>query len=781
MFKKILNHFWRQKSKYLQFGTIVLVLVLILYPESSWAASTGQLNFEDTMGKFVSALLKYLSFFLFLVLSFCGMLMDNNFIVGSGMDEVLHQIWLVVRNLINVGFVIVLLGAAFMMVIKPGGEGGIDMKNQLPRFVLAMILVNFSWFGCRVVLDASSVLTSTVFAIPQSIAPQYSQCSVSLPDGNGGFKKIDNCVTLKGFEVNAKQSLKINNNGQTISTDDKTDADGNKVYDVNWGSIFTLQLKELPNSKFFNQNNAVMVMALNLASIQNLPLVAQQINNSSALTINIIFSLVISLIVAIPLIVLFVVLIGRMVILWLTIAFMPIAFLAWVVQGSFTGALFEGMPDVVQEFLNAAFLPVYMAVPLSIGFLMINAGEKIMPYAQVEGHDVSIVFKPNLAGMDDVRLILWHIATAAIIWMSVSIASSKGPEFMKGAVDAISDTSKRWGSWLAKAPIKYAPLIPVKTGDDKSTPTQYSLSSLFQFPDLLMSKIDSGETTKAGKLAALITGDKTMEVTLPRNVRSYIDSRFQGNTDDDVKFRDRAKEFSNTWLKNPNAKPEDLQRQFKQFVTSDATLKNANLESKPEQVKNLLNHFVTKGILEKDDVQRLEDNGSIKAMAWKDFSSGDKNKQTETASNAGEPSLSATVVNNLNRKFPAIRGQLSDDDLKKISKTKYAQVKVLNDELAKDSPDEAEVKKHLEGMGIVLTTNPPTLQPLDVENVITRIKDIKDAAGVSIVTFDTGQEAKLKNPTNKNIAEAIDRILKDSSKNDAVKKTAIEDELKNLA
>ena len=94
---------------------------------------------------------------------------DNNAI-----EVRLRSIWVQIRNLVNIAFVLILLFIAAANVMDlGGGEGGnFAIKTILPKFVIALILVNFSFLFCKVILDASSVLTA---AILYALMVEYKQ------------------------------------------------------------------------------------------------------------------------------------------------------------------------------------------------------------------------------------------------------------------------------------------------------------------------------------------------------------------------------------------------------------------------------------------------------------------------------------------------------------------------------------------------------------------------------------------------------------------------------
>ena len=94
--------------------------------------------------------------------------MDTDMILGPGMEERLKGIWIPVRDLVNIGFVLVLLVVAFYNVLGiGGGEGDLALKTALPKIVLGLVLVNFTFIGGKVILDFVNVATTAAFALPE--------------------------------------------------------------------------------------------------------------------------------------------------------------------------------------------------------------------------------------------------------------------------------------------------------------------------------------------------------------------------------------------------------------------------------------------------------------------------------------------------------------------------------------------------------------------------------------------------------------------------------------
>ena len=58
------------------------------------------------------------------------------------------------------------------IAIKSIFDGNNALKTVMPKFVLALIFVNFSWFAVKVVVDMGTVLTAVVYKIPNEFMHQ---------------------------------------------------------------------------------------------------------------------------------------------------------------------------------------------------------------------------------------------------------------------------------------------------------------------------------------------------------------------------------------------------------------------------------------------------------------------------------------------------------------------------------------------------------------------------------------------------------------------------------
>lgn len=149
----------------------------------------------------------------------------------------------------------------------------------------------------------------------------------------------------------------------------------------------------------------------------------QAVMVSLQIAMSIMLAFVIQVAMILPLLGLAVGLFIRIVILWITTAFMPFSFLGYVINGKLGTTIFEFETDIWKEFLIAAFLPVTVAIPIVIGFIMLSA---VATVPAPPGLDGSLTIGvPLLAGVKTWWQLLWMMAAIGIIWTGAFTALSK--------------------------------------------------------------------------------------------------------------------------------------------------------------------------------------------------------------------------------------------------------------------------------------------------------------------------------------------------------------------
>lgn len=420
-------------------------------------------------------LVKIMGMLLMFMLYWMSDLMDNTFILDGAMGDKLQIIWIFVRNIINILFAIVLVVVAFINVAGYGaGEGNYALKKFLPKMALALIAVNFTFLGARIVLDVNNVLTTAVFALPQSV-PDLGQFTASSAKPLKLYAKYR--CSLNITDVNKwKQELATpgQNGSPSPETTSMSGMGDTGLYQLGIpiGSFFDICVADIQGSKNvagadedgliemgdmsqIRTNNFVWLMATRYQGIQNIGKVPLQAKDWEALLLNAGFGFAFAIIYAVAYLAMFIILLVRVVILWICIALSPLIAVE-ILFPELMGGMKIGESDLKTTFLNHAFVPLKMAIPMSIGFVMISQ----MSLVGLGDFTKSIVLTGGEFTRDgSLHRILYGVASAGLIWIGVFSASSG--VYGKGLVDKIKGGAESIGKFVGKAPFQLIPIVPV--------------------------------------------------------------------------------------------------------------------------------------------------------------------------------------------------------------------------------------------------------------------------------------------------------------------------------
>ncbi|MEK7523877.1 MAG: hypothetical protein AAB588_02485 [Patescibacteria group bacterium] len=366
------------------------------------------------------------------VILMIGSLLDNDLIFGGAMGERLLAIWVQVRNLVNVMFVLVLLAIAVYNVLGLGEEGGglpLALKTAIPKFVLALIAVNFSFVAARVVLDFTNVITGAVFALPSTVLVENGK-EVKIAD------KVDEIICgTPSQEVPMRATWckdgKINERAQAFFSR-------------------------------LDRSNITIAYAIRFGRAPQLKFIRDGLKGLGQLGFNIIFNAVLYVVYAVSFIVLFLVLLLRIVMLWVGVVLSPIIALGIVLPqlGKLAG---EG-GGLQEKFIANAIAPIKIGLVLSIGYIMLDGFEadKSIHGSQLSSNALDAI-DPNSLPTDitDLQQLMIAIAVVVIVWMGV-FEGTKGTA-AEGITGWIKGHMEGFGKWAAKLPT-YAQVLPVGPG-----------------------------------------------------------------------------------------------------------------------------------------------------------------------------------------------------------------------------------------------------------------------------------------------------------------------------
>jgi hypothetical protein len=441
--------------------------------------------------------LPMINFFAFQTGNFLG----NDYIYEGDMGGMLKKIWIVSRNVVNIIFVLILLGLALKEIFWLKEEGS-DLKKNLVKFTLLLIAVNFSWLATKVVLDASNVATNVVFSIPMGVSGTgideliTQQCDVTqCEDGakdcrqkttglcapsaiyapadadpkNWQYMKASECEAndIEGKYYGKPDSAFIDGGkdiNPAIATKEGEPENPNKTYQTKttycWDTVDLFKYKK---------NTATIYLTYGMARIQNL-INSTGTESITQLTVAIILSLLIQVVFTVALMALFIALIIRMAVLWVFVAFSPLLVIFLFFNKGMEGGIGSGEGNFsIKGFMKWALVPVKVGAVFSVSFLMVTAGQAIglkdvdffdkVGSGGVEVTAKLLKVKSLFMGMDTIQEFIWLLVTIIILWVGVFAVLGEMPG-VKIISDYINQQGTRAGKWLATTPY-WAPIVPI--------------------------------------------------------------------------------------------------------------------------------------------------------------------------------------------------------------------------------------------------------------------------------------------------------------------------------
>ena len=472
---------------------------------ASPAEATNKPSFEvkDFLNKIVAALtvgFKVIQQLIWPVLLLMGPLLDNSLIYGPGIEDRLFDIWVQFRNLTNLIIAILLIGVTLYNLLGIGEGGTYELKSFFKKMVIALVAINFSFFGARLILDASNVVTTFAFSLPNTVQShsadslgriEDSLCSTLIQVGSG----IESGV-FSGF-----------NTFSVPGTDQPKFCNGTSL---------TKEAKA-----FFSRvtsSNLSMIMAGNYANIADglqASRTFQVTLDTVNLTINALLSMIIILVHGAAYLSLFAILLVRLVFLWLSIAVSPLVVFASVVGIS----AFDELQKLWGQFMTHAFAPAKVGFAMSISYIIFSAIEKngLSSSGIGLGGDLTYPF----SGIGTIEKFFVTIGAAVIVYdVALDVGSKTRASLFTNAIQTF--TSQRFrqaGRVFKRLPIAMGPSGPLTLGsmgktlsnlEGKLTDTQKTSGATPK---------DIVERVKANPSTAKISPEEFIEMS--RNPRQY--------------------------------------------------------------------------------------------------------------------------------------------------------------------------------------------------------------------------------------------------------------------
>lgn len=475
-----------------------------------------------------SLFLPLINFFSYQIGNFLG----SDYVYNGAMGIMLQKIWVISRNLVNIAFVFILLYLALNTIFNP--KFGMDeLKNKLLMLVLLLVAVNFSWLATKVVLDAANVATNVVFSIPSGISnpptygkPTYGTCEINndpnkpavgtcypttiIAPADSGANSVlywqdkegddnDNCAKVQKAYSGSPDSAynedgTINEPTTCVSCPSSSEPGGASETNKRLQRRTSICVENL-NLTTYNQNTATIYLTYGMARIQNLVNSTGSTGKISMLAVGSFLSVLIQLGYTVALGFLFIVLVIRMGMLWLFVAFSPFMILVlWFNSGDIKADKQVGKFKFgFHEFANWAFAPVKVGAVFAVSFIMISAGQSL--------GEVNTTFIDNIAsktgfvfkimdpqslymGIGSLQTLIWLIMSLVVLWMGAFGVLSD-----MSIIGGISTKIGGWGEYIGKmiATTPYwAPVLPLGEGG-KGTSISQTLAPILGVKDEIKS------------------------------------------------------------------------------------------------------------------------------------------------------------------------------------------------------------------------------------------------------------------------------------------------------
>ena len=134
----------------------------------------GDKSTAESVAVFFEWLLKWISIILALITYLATVFLSPEWINGSlfGLNTHFKDVWILVSNVVYFVFAFILIWIAFMNIIWKWGDQ-YQLKQALPKFIVWVLIVPFSWFLVQFILSISAILTVSALTLPFDTFDQF--------------------------------------------------------------------------------------------------------------------------------------------------------------------------------------------------------------------------------------------------------------------------------------------------------------------------------------------------------------------------------------------------------------------------------------------------------------------------------------------------------------------------------------------------------------------------------------------------------------------------------
>lgn len=648
--KDLFTKFVRPKG--LLFLFIALVGIGVLDPSATTFAEDDVLQ---SLGKILSLIIKMLTFVSIFIISVGGELMSTDIIIGDTASEGLKHVWVYTRNVTNIGFVLILIYLSLANLFSMGdSSGGWTIKEKLPKIILALIAINFSFLGFKVLIQAVDVGTVAILSIADTALEEKQA------------KTVEEILRTEVYEYTATDADKETSKAPFYEVFNKVmgcKAEGVTAAKNETECMFYIDPGAAAKNK--TTKNILVAFSVHLMHLERLPGLAAGLGSLTQVLDSTLFSAIMGIMFVVALIAMFIVMIFRVAALWFFIAFSPMIVAAGIL------GIGGGGSEISTKIVTYLIIPLKIAAIFAVTFVMMGV------LGDYEGVVATEWLKTGKSlGEVSLFTILWQIMTVAIFWRGAfwALDGTHADSIVKG----IQSGAEQVGGFALKTATVDRPIFKAPGMDNA-----VSMTTVGRIPGMLESKRSSDLQDERTSMMGMLGASKesinaTKELTTALNKHGNNKVTVPGEVADSIGSisSDSLKKLSD----------EDLTKFANKIATKDkeGTMKAALISYKnstdPNALKTLKQAIKTNSNIATTDQVKFKDSSTSETKTEErsqkefDFNGNNGTFQSKNTNNRNETKIDistikidntselSSVVTTLNA---ATKGKLNDQEFRK--------------------------------------------------------------------------------------------------------------------
>lgn len=450
----------------------VVLFVGLLYIDNVfavvWDSTTNWTTWQQTTEQDSTKIILWLNWFLNIVWAWLGLItglvmkfLQPGWTSGSvlWLNDILKNIWVMISNIVYFVFAFLLIAIAFMNIIWKW-ENNYQMKTALPKLIVWIIIVPFTWFIVQFIVSLSTIFTASMISLPYDIFEWSDKQTI--------LSKI-NLPTDCTIDLTSSWWTKCEWTWKALS---EVLSWKDSIWWIIWFySYWLINIDEITKLKSRNTWTIKTIFDLWLKAIVDLIFVRAYLILLRAIAM---------------------VLFTRWIYLWLYAMFSPIFWLMYFFGKSIPSWMKKLEILTIPKLIWLAFVPVYVAAALSFWFIFLISAWHSLSWivsdtystdtsksaSNWEGSDIAwikfkIIWWSNSTEIntalnvltnakDWAKDLVWQFIMQlfgiAILWMVV-MAALQSSEITKSIVEPIAQFW--WSIWKTITSLpKYAPIFP---------------------------------------------------------------------------------------------------------------------------------------------------------------------------------------------------------------------------------------------------------------------------------------------------------------------------------